>query len=167
MRNPFVLVLVLVLAPALAPFIASAQQKPVIVVEQFTVAPGATCPYDMKTLTSQMIAELDVILGKDFDIAAEAPTSTQAPVFTLKTEITEWHSGNAAKRVMIGFGSGRETSDIKYQVADGSGKKVLEKKDTIRTNYFSQGAGSSGTLAHPIALKIAERIKNAKLTRSS
>jgi hypothetical protein len=40
---------------------------------------------------------------------------------------------------------------------------VLEGKDTVRTNFFSQGAGSIGTLAHPIAQKLAERIKNAKL----
>jgi len=48
-------------------------------------------------------------------------------------------------------------------VTDSSGQKLLEQKDTIRTNFYSQGAGSSGTLAHPIAQKLAERIKDAKL----
>jgi hypothetical protein len=48
-------------------------------------------------------------------------------------------------------------------VSDSSAKKVLERKETIRTNFYSQGAGSSGTLAHPIALKVADRIKEAKL----
>jgi hypothetical protein len=33
----------------------------------------------------------------------------------------------------------------------------------VRTNFYSQGAGSVGTLAHPIADKIADRIKEAKL----
>ena len=61
------------------------------------------------------------------------------------------------------MGSGRESSDVVYRVTDSGGAKVLDKKDTIRTNFYSQGAGSTGTLGHPIAQKIAERIKSAKL----
>jgi hypothetical protein len=61
------------------------------------------------------------------------------------------------------LGSGREASDVEYVLTDGSGKKVLERKDTVRTNFYSQTAGSTGTLAHPIAQKIADRIKGAKL----
>ena len=61
------------------------------------------------------------------------------------------------------MGSGREASDIQYRVTDGAGKHVVDRKDTIRTNFYSQGAGSTGTLAHPIAQKIADRIKDAKL----
>jgi hypothetical protein len=61
------------------------------------------------------------------------------------------------------MGSGREASDIRYRVTDGSGKKALERTETVRTNFYSQGSGSSGTLAHPIAQKIAEGIKDAKL----
>ena len=71
------------------------------------------------------------------------PSSPTAPlteyqeklIFTLDTEITGWRPGNAAKRLVIGLGSGREASDIQYRVTDGSGKKVLEGKDTVRTNY--------------------------------
>jgi len=103
------------------------------------------------------------MLGKEFAIVAEAPTTPQGTVYTLDAEITAWRPGNAAKRILVGLGSGREATDIQYRVTDGSGKKVLERKDTIRTNFFSQGAGSTGTLAHPIAEKIAERIKDAKL----
>ena len=62
-----------------------------------------------------------------------------------------------------GPGSGRESADIEYQLTDGAGKTVLEHKDTIRTNFYSQGAGSTGTLGHPFAVKIADRIKDAKL----
>jgi hypothetical protein len=68
-----------------------------------------------------------------------------------------------AKRLVVGLGSGREASDLDYRVTDSSGKKVLERKDTVRTNFYSQGTGSTGTLAHPIAQKIADRIKEAKL----
>ena len=52
---------------------------------------------------------------------------------------------------------------MKYRVTDGLGKAIVDRKDTIRTNFGSQGAGSSGTLAHPFAEKISEKIKDAKL----
>ena len=65
-------------------------------------------------------------------------------MYTLDAEITAWRPGNVAKRVLVGLGSGREASDIQFRVTDGSGKQVLNRKETIRTNFFSQGAGSTG-----------------------
>ena len=155
--------LLLVIGLTLAPIALSSQGKPVIVVQAFTAAAGVELPYDLKLMQTQLVAEFKVMLGKEFNIVAEAPTTPQGTVYTLDTEITGWRPGNAAKRLIAGFGSGREASDIQYGVTDGSGKKVLERKDTVRTNFYSQGAGSSGTLAHPIAQKIADGIKNAKL----
>jgi hypothetical protein len=40
---------------------------------------------------------------------------------------------------------------------------VIDRVDTVRTNFYSQHSGSSGTLAHPIAQKIADRVRDAKL----
>ena len=141
----------------------SSQGKRVLVVNAFTVAPSVELPYDMKLMQTQLVAELKVELGKEFSIVGEAPAAPEGALFTLDGAITGWRPGNAAKRLMVGLGSGREASDIEFQVTDSSGKKVLERKDTVRTNFYSQGAGSSGTLAHPIAQKVAERIKDAKL----
>ena len=135
------------------------QGKPVLVVNTFTTAAGVELPYDLKQMQPQLVAELKVMIGQDFDVVAEKPASAQGSVYTLDGEITGWRPGNAAKRMLIGLGSGREASDISYSVTDGSSKKVVDKKDTIRTNFFSQGAGSTGTLAHPVAQKISERIK--------
>jgi hypothetical protein len=139
------------------------QEKPVIVVQVFTAAADVVWPYDMKQMQAQAVAEFKVSLGKDFDIVAEAPATAKGNVYTLDAEITAWRPGNAAKRLIVGLGSGRESADIQYRVTDGSGRKVVERKDTIRTTFYSQGAGSTGTLAHPFAEKIAERIKDAKL----
>lgn len=155
--------LLLVVGLTLAPIALSSQDKPVIVVQAFTAAAGVELPYDLKLMQTQLVAEFKVMLGKEFNIVAEAPTTPQGTVYTLDGEITGWRPGNAAKRLIAGFGAGREASDIQYGVTDGSGKKVLERKDTVRTNFYSQGAGSSGTLAHPIAQKIADGIKKAKL----
>src|SRR5258708_37704932 len=103
------------------------------------------------------------MIGKDYDIVAEAPTAPQGTVYFLDAEITAWHPGNAAKRIIVGLGSGRETTEIQYQLTDGSGKKAVEHKDTIRTNFYSQAAGSTGTLGHPIAQNITEQIQDAQV----
>lgn len=153
---------VLAVILALAPAVLFAQDKPTLVVNAFTTASGVELPYDLKQLHGQLVAELKVMLGKEFTVAAEAPASSASKVFTLDGEIVAWRPGNAAKRLLVGMGSGREASDITYRVTDASGTKVLDKKDTIRTNFYSQ-SGSTGTLGHPIAQKIAERIKSAKL----
>jgi uncharacterized protein DUF4410 len=155
--------LLLVIGLAVSPVALFSQQKPVVVVHVFTTASGVELPYDLKLLNTQLLAEFKVMLGKEFVIVAEAPTTPQGTVYALDAEITGWRPGNAAKRLVVGLGSGREASDLQYQVTDGAGKKVLERKDTIRTNFYSQGTGSTGTLAHPIAQKIADRIKEAKL----
>ena len=140
-----------------------AQERPIMVVNAFTTAEGVELPYDLKQLHGQLVAEFKMLLGKQYQILAEAPAASGGAVYTLDATITGWRAGNAAKRLLVGMGSGRESSDIAYEVSDGSGKKVLERKDTIRTNFYSQGAGSVGTLAHPIAQKISDRIKDAKL----
>ncbi len=141
----------------------AAQGKRVIVVQPLTLAAGVELPYDVKLLQTQLVADLRVQIGKEFDVVAEPPAAPQGSVYTLSGEITGWRPGNAAKRMVIGLGSGREATDIHYQITDNSGQKVVDRTDTIRTNFFSQGAGSVGTLVHPIAQKIAERIKDAKL----
>ena len=154
----------LVIGLALAPLALSSQQtKTVIVVKVFTTSQGVALPYDLKQLQAQLVAEFKTMIGKDYDIVSEAPATPNGTVYALDAEITAWHPGNAAKRLIVGLGSGRETTDIQYQLTDGSGKKVVEHKDTIRTNFYSQGAGSTGTLGHPIAQKITERIKDAKV----
>ena len=152
-----------ILAFALSTVGVSSQSKPTLVVQAFTAAAGVELPYDLGQLQPQLLAEFRVLLGKDFAIASEPPAAGADATYTLNGEITGWRAGNAAKRLLIGLGSGRESSDIRYRVTDRAGKTVLQREDTVRTNFFSQGAGSTGTLAHPIAQKIADRIKDAKL----
>jgi hypothetical protein len=149
------------LLPALTTAIQG-QGKPVLIINMFTTAADVKVPYDMKQLQASAVAEFGVML-KDVDVVAEKPKAPQGPVYTLDVQITGWRPGNAAKRVLVGFGSGREAADISYQVTDPDKKKVVEHVDTIRTNFYSQGSGSSGTLGHPFAQKITERIKDAKL----
>lgn len=155
---------VLILASA-ALFVqpALSQQKSTIVVRAFTLASGVSWPYDMKQMQAQTVAEMQSKLVNKFKVTAEMPGGENR-VYTLDGEVKEWHPGNRAKRALVGMGSGRETAKIRYWLSDQTGKKVLEKEDTIRAEFWNNVyAGSVGELAHPFADKIAGRISDAKL----
>src|SRR5688572_1658795 len=117
--------LLLIVGFVLSTIGVSSQARPVIVVQAFTTAAGVQLPYDLKLMQPQLVAEFKVMLGKEFDIAAEAPTTSPGTIYTLDGEITGWRPGNAAKRIIVGLGSGREASDIHYRVTDASGTQVL------------------------------------------
>lgn len=160
MKHTFSLIL---LAVTIASGAVVAQDRPVLVVNALTTASDVSLPYDLKQLHGQLVAELKVMLGKQFEVVAEPSPTAKGTVYTLDGEIKAWRAGNAAKRLLVGFGSGRESADLQFHVSDASGKKIVEEEDTIRTNFYSQGAGSTGTLGHPFAQKISDRIKDAKL----
>lgn len=139
-------------------------KKSLIVVNTFTAAASVSWPYDMTELQRQTIAEMKTKLGAQFDIVAEAPVIAPEHVYTLNGEVVGWRAGNAAKRFLIGMGSGREAADIHYWITNETGKTVLDKKDTIRSEFWGNAfAGSVGQLAHPFADKISNRIRDAKL----
>jgi len=143
---------------------AEPQKSSVIVVNTFTVAPNVSWPYDMKELQRQTIAEMQTKLGTQFAIVTEPPAVAPEHLYTLNGEVVGWRAGNAAKRAFIGMGSGREAADIHYWITDQTGEKRLDKKDTIRTEFWgSNFVGSVGQLAHPFAGKISHRIQEAKL----
>ena len=156
------LLMVLVLQTVLA-FDLAAQSKPVLIVNPFSAAEGVELPYDLELLKSQLVAELKVMLGKRVAVHPNEPEIVQGAIYTLDAEFTGWRAGNAAMRALVGLGTGREATDIQYRLTDRSGSRVIERRDTVRANFYTQGSGSTGTLAHPIAQKIAERIKDAKL----
>jgi Domain of unknown function (DUF4410) len=154
--------LLLIAGLTLMPALASAQGKPTLVIQQFKTASDVTLPYDMGLLRTQLVAEFKVMLGKEFEVVAEPPAGGTGGLYTLDGEITGWRPGNAAKRFLVGMGSGREALDLTYSVSDPK-SQLFERKDTIRTNFYNQNSGSTGTLAHPIAQKVADRIKEARL----
>jgi hypothetical protein len=158
-----------IFAVALGLLPACAQDKPAIVVHAFTLASGVTFPYDMNQLQTHAIAMLKDKDGALFDAVPEAPTG-QARIYILDGEVLEWHKGNTAERMLIAMGSvaGRENANIHYWLTDKDGKKVFENTDTIRQGFMkNKHEKSTGTLANPFAEKLAERLKEAKLTPES
>jgi len=140
-----------------------AQEKPTIVVNTFKTAPEVSWPYDMKELQRQVVAELQNKDRRLYNISVEAPSSG-SHYLTLGVEVLEWHPGNAAKRALVGMGTGRESAKIRYSVVTSEGKKVFEHEDIIRTEFYASAyAGSVGQLVHPLADKIGGRLADAKL----
>jgi Domain of unknown function (DUF4410) len=155
---------VLTLAVSLVPIMHAQDKVAVVVVREFSVGAKAALPYDMKQLQWQTIAELTSKVGNQAGVVATPPTTAPAHLYTLDCEIISWRSGNAAKRMLVGMGSGRESADIRYWLTDQTGKKVFEHQDTIRAEFFGNAyAGSVGQLAHPFASKIAGRLADAKV----
>ncbi|MGH9744549.1 MAG: DUF4410 domain-containing protein [Candidatus Acidiferrales bacterium] len=150
----------------LASISLSAQTKPSLVVGTFTLANGVNWPYDLNQMQLQTITELKIKDGQVFNVITEAPKGTEGKVYTLDGEVLEWRAGNKAKRMVVGMGSGRETAKIHYWLTDvASGQKVFEHTDTIRQAFWGNAYASSvGQLAQPFADKIADRLKEAKLT---
>jgi hypothetical protein len=168
MRKGFVLIVMLL---ALATVLLNAQEKPPqgrpsLVVNLFTLADGVNWPYDFKQLQVQTITELKIKDGPQFEVVTEAPKETSGKIYTLDGEVLAWHPGNRAERMMVGYGSGRETAKIHYWLTDAAtGKKVFEHIDVIRQAFWGNAyANSVGQLAQPFADKIAVRLREAKLT---
>ena len=135
-----------------------------VIVEEFSVAPKAGWPYDIKQLQSQTLAELKAKSKGKIDVLIGAPATPRTHTYTLGGEILSWHPGNRAKRMMVGMGSGRETAEIHYWLTDENGRRVFEHRDTIRAEFWGNAyAGSVGELAHPFASKIAVRLVEAEV----
>jgi hypothetical protein len=143
----------------------AAQSKPTIIVDTFVMDKGVVWPYDMNQIKIETLAELIKKDGQSFFVLAEPLKDAKGAVYTLGGEVLEWHAGNRAKRVLVGMGSGRETARIHYWLTDISGKRVFDHTDTIRQAFSGNAyAASVGHLAQPFADKVAERLREAKLT---
>jgi len=142
-----------------------AQDKPTVLVHSFTVASGVKFPYDMTELQKRAVDELKSKNATQFDVVTAAEGVT-TKLYILDGEVLEWHKGNTAERMLIAMGSvaGRENAKIHFWLSDKDGKKVYEHTDVIRQGFMQNGHEKSiGTLLHPFAEKISERLKEAKL----
>jgi len=164
---------VLALTLALSPLFVRAQEKPaqqnpakekpVLVVDLFTVNSGVAWPYNMKQLQMETVAGLIGKSSQHVDAVAEPPEGRKH-VFTLDGEIEYYHRGNIVVRWLVGLGEGREEANIHYWVSDENGKRVFEHRDQLRAEFWgNQYKGSMGQLAHPFADKIAKRLTEAKV----
>ena len=156
---------ILLVALALMPVTLIGQERPIILLHQFTAGADVAWPYDMKLMQTQTVAEVKAKVGKRYEVTAEPPASGPGHVYTLDGEILAWRPGNRAERMLVGWGTGREWADVHYWLTDDAGKKAFDYKDTIKAEFWGNAyAGSVGQLSHPFADKIARRLADAKLS---
>jgi hypothetical protein len=174
-RVVFSISALLLLAMTSIPIMASSHEKtkaadpssvvnadlPILVVRSFAVAPDIAWPYTAAQVKAQMIASLKMKVGNKFNVVPEAPPGSGHD-YVLQGEVTKWNAGNQAVHSFVGYGAGRESAAIHYWVTDPKGEKIFEHKDVIRESYFS-GVSSVGELAHPLADKVAIRLRDAKI----
>ena len=149
----------------LLPSVALAQEvKPLIVLNPFTVASDSALPYDMKLLQASVLAELKARFIKEFvEVVAESPGKSSGKTYAVDGVFSNWKGGSTAKRLLVGFGSGRESVDLHFWVTDEAGKKLIDRKEKIKAQFLGSAyQGNIGELAHPVADKLGDRLNDAK-----
>jgi hypothetical protein len=135
------------------PLGALAQEvKPLIVLNAFTVAADSALPYDMKLLQTSTVAELKARFIKEFvDFAAESSGKASGKTYKVDGVFSNWKGGSTAKRILVGFGSGRESVDLHFWITDEAGKKLVDRKEKIKAQFLGSAyQGNVGELVHPL-----------------
>ena len=147
------------------PLTSRAQDKIVLVIKTFTLDSNAAFPYDLKQLQISVHAEIKTRFSNDaVEVVTEAPATAGGKLYTLDGQFSNWKGGSTAKRVLVGFGSGREGVDFRFSVTDEKGKKVIDRQERIKAEFIgSNYQGNVGQLAHPIADKIGDKVKDSKI----
>ncbi|HEU5458054.1 MAG TPA: DUF4410 domain-containing protein [Terracidiphilus sp.] len=73
---------------------------------------------------------------KTFETDSAQPEGT----WTLTGKETEFSGGSAAKRALVGFGSGRSKVTMEYTLYDAAKKAVWTKKITTKANFWGAAA---------------------------
>lgn len=77
---------------------------------------------------------------KTFESDAKQPEGT----WTLTGKEIEFSGGSAAKRALVGFGSGRAKVTMEYTLYDGAKKAVWTKKISTKANFWGAAALGAG-----------------------
>jgi len=136
-----------------------------IVVEPFDSsvqgAPGGL-PEAVRTAVMQAL--------KDAKLFEEVLTSEQAEetgTAMLHGRLVDFAAGNAAKRLMVGFGSGRAHARFEFTVEDVVSGRVVWKKAIKQTASFwfnstTSSAAERAELPDAVAKKLVEEMKKAE-----
>jgi uncharacterized protein DUF4410 len=91
---------------------------------------------------------------------AEAKTAPQ-PNFTLEGELVDFEAGNAAKRLMVGFGSGRSHARFDFSLKNSSTGEVVWQKSIKQTaSFWFNGTTSSAAERAELPDGLAKQLVN-------
>ncbi|HEV2299668.1 MAG TPA: hypothetical protein VGR72_14270 [Candidatus Acidoferrales bacterium] len=161
------------LCPAMFAIIASAQSKPTLVVNAFTVAENVprSDAWEgdvIRSLQASTVVKLRARGSKYFEVVTQPPKETNSAVYTLGAEVLQWcDTFNTCRGLMpeTSVGGDRAKLRIHYWLINQSGNKIAEYTDT-----FSEGPRAIyppgeylSDLAKPFADKFFKRLRRAKL----
>ena len=135
-----------------------------LVVKQFTasVKGAAGLPEAVRGSVVQTMRDDGAFKGvvKDEE-AKDAPAG-----YVLEGVLTNFEAGNAAKRLMVGFGSGRSHAIFDFVLKDSTGNVVWKKSIKQTASFWFNGTTSSAAeraeLPDGLAKKLVEELKKAQ-----
>ena len=92
----------------------------------------------------------------------EAKDKDKATMLELSARLVDFDSGNAAKRVLVGFGGGRAHAGFEFVIKDSKGelwKKTLKSTASFWFNGTTSSAAERGELPEGVAKKLVEELK--------
>jgi len=157
------------------PYQALAGEKPLdgyksLVVERFdsSVKGAIGLPDAVRSACVQAIKEdglfSEVTTAEEEAAKAGATEAGKAGLLRLSAQLVDFEPGNAAKRLMVGFGSGRAHAGFEFTLRDPATNQIVWQKRLKQTASFwfngtTSSAAERGELPEALAKKLVEELK--------
>ena len=171
-RSKYLMLLLLLMAGT---YQARAGKKPLdgakeLVVERFdsSIKGAIGLPDAVRNACVQAVKESDlfteVITAEEETAKASEKDSAKQGGLRLTGQLVDFEAGNAAKRLMVGFGSGRAHAGFEFALRDpATGEIVWHKKVKQTASFWFNGTTSSAEeraeLPEGLAKKLVEELK--------
>jgi len=144
---------------------AAAEKNQTIVVVPFesTVKGAAGLPEATRTAVIQMIKD-EQLFAAVFT-PEEAKDKDKTTIVELSAKLVDFDAGNAAKRVLVGFGGGRAHAGFEFVIKDSKGevwKKTIKSTASFWFNGTTSSAAERAELPEGVAKKLVEELKKRK-----
>ncbi len=139
---------------------ADQTQSIVILPFESSVKGASGLPEATRTAIIQMIK--DEALFAAVLTPEEAKDKDKATMLELSARLVDFEPGNAAKRVLVGFGGGRAHAGFEFVIKDSKGelwKKTLKSNASFWFNGTTSSAAERAELPEGVAKKLIEELK--------
>ncbi len=95
----------------------------------------------------------------------DAKDKDKANILELSARLVDFEPGNAAKRILVGFGGGRAHAGFEFVIKDSKGevwKKTVKSTASFWFNGTTSSASERAELPEGVAKKLVEELKKRK-----
>ena len=135
-------------------------QSIVVLPFESSVKGASGLPEATRTAIIQMIK--DEALFAAVLTPEEAKDKDKATMLELSARLVDFEPGNAAKRVLVGFGGGRAHAGFEFAIKDSKGevwKKTVKSTASFWFNGSTSSAAERAELPEGVAKKLVEELK--------